>query len=214
MKITPVKGRPMLHWVAKHAIDKVNYYPAQLVGTYGIENPQAAPTYQGFLEGPNLVFQGNNKEILSTLLVQGFRGKVDLIYIDPPFASGADYVRKVALRGTKEALEAEGHSVIEQTQYTDIWANDNYLQFMYDRLILMRELLSDKGSIYLHCDQTFSHYLKLIMDEVFGKDNFTGEITWDTASINVAGFKGQANKWILRNRKYFILQKRSDGVHL
>ena len=128
--------------------------------------------------------------------MQDFRGKIDLIYIDPPFASGADYVRKVALRGKKEDLEAEGHSVIEQTQYTDIWANDNYLQFMYERLILMRELLSDKGSFYLHCDQTFSHYLKLIMDEVFGKDNFVSEITWDTASINVAGFKGQANKWI------------------
>ena len=196
MKIKPVKGRPMLHWVGKRPIDRVNAYPAQLVEIYNTENSEDEPTYDGFMDGPNLLFHGDNKEILSTLLVQGFRGKIDLIYIDPPFASGADYVRKVALRGKKEDLEAEGHSVIEQTQYTDIWANDNYLQFMYERLILMRELLSDKGSLYLHCDQTFSHYLKLIMDEVFGKDNFVSEITWDTASINVAGFKGQANKWI------------------
>ena len=196
MKITPVKGRAMLHWVGKHSNDTVDNYPAQLAEVYNVENLVTEPTYQIFQSGPNLVFQGDNKEILSTLLVQGFSNKIDLIYIDPPFASGADYVREVRLRGKKEILEAEGHSIPEQIEYSDIWANDTYLQFMYERLILMHQLLSDKGSLYLHCDQTFSHYLKLVMDEIFGKDNFVSEITWDTASINVAGFKGQANKWI------------------
>lgn len=138
MKITPVKGRPMLHWVGKRPIDAVNSYPAQLVEIYNVKNPEKEPTYDKFKDGPNLVFQGDNKEILSTLLVQGFRGKIDLIYIDPPFDSGADYVRKVALRGEQKSLEAEGHPVIEQTQYTDIWANDTYL-FMYEQSILMRE---------------------------------------------------------------------------
>ena len=195
MKIKAVKGRAMLHWEGKHPIDRVGYYPPQLEENCGVENPPE-PTYENFESGPNLVFQGDNKEILSTLLVNGFRKKIDLIYIDPPFASGADYLRKVALRGRKKKLDGEDHSVAEQIQYTDIWKNDTYLQFMYERLILMHQLLSDKGSLYLHCDQTFSHYLKLIMDEVFGKDNFVSEITWDTASINVAGFKGQADKWI------------------
>ncbi len=194
--VKAVKGRPMLTWVGKRPIEKVEYYPPQLIESINVEERKEEPDYEYFKSGPNLVFQGDNKEILSSLLVQGFRGKVDLIYIDPPFASGADYVRKVKLRGSIDKLNTEGHSVTEQIQYNDIWANDNYLQFMYERLILMRELLSDKGSIYLHLDQTFSHYLKLIMDEVFGKDNFVSEITWDTASINVAGFKGQANKWI------------------
>ena len=178
MKIKPVKGRPMLDWVGKRPIDTVNHYPAQLAETYNAENPEKEPTYDKFLDGPNLLFHGDNKEILSTLLVQGFRGKIDLICIDPPFASGADYVRKVALRGKREKLEAEEHTIAEQIQYTDIWANDTYLQFMYVRLTLMRELLSDKGSIYLHCDSTMSHYLKLIMDEVFGKDLFRNEIIW------------------------------------
>ena len=178
MKITPVKGRPMLHWVGKRPIDTVNAYPAQLVETYNVENPEKEPTYDRFKDGPNLLFHGDNKEILSTLLVQGFRGKIDLIYIDPPFDSGADYVRKVALRGEQKNLEAEGHSVIEQTQYTDIWANDNYLQFMFERLILMRELLSDKGSLYLHCDSHKSHHLRLLLDEVFGAGNFVNEIIW------------------------------------
>ncbi len=203
MKITPVKGRPMLDWVGKRAIDTVTSHPAQLVEVYNVENPETEPTYQNFKSGPNLIFQGDNKEILSTLLGRGFRGKIDLIYIDPPFNSGANYVRKVKLRGNQGAfgekgaldprgtkggrggvkgkcpsLEAEKHSIIEQMQYTDIWANDNYLQFMFERLILMRELLSDAGSIYLHCDANMSHYLKLLMDEIFGKDSFRNEIIW------------------------------------
>lgn len=178
MKIKPVKGRAMLTWVGKHLDDKVEYYPAQLEDVCNVDDPASEPTYENFESGPNLVFQGDNKEILSTLLVNGFSEKIDLIYIDPPFASGANYVRKVALRGRKEKLEAEGHSVAEQIQYTDIWANDTYLQFMYERLILMRQLLSKNGSIYLHCDPTMSHSLKLIMDEVFGPSNFVNEIVW------------------------------------
>ena len=178
MKISPVKGRPMLHWVGKRPIDTVSNYPAQLAEVYGVDNPETEPTYENFRLGPNLMFQGDNKEILSTLLVQGFRGKIDLIYIDPPFASGADYVRKVALRGKSKKLAAEGHSVAEQTQYTDIWANDTYLQFMFERLILMRELLSEKGSLYLHCDWHKSHLLRSLLDEVFGEDNFVNEIVW------------------------------------
>ncbi len=178
MKITPVKGRPMLHWVGKRPIDTVNAYPAQLVDSYNVENPEKEPTYDNFKDGPNLLFHGDNKEILSTLLAQGFRGKIDLIYIDPPFDSGADYVRKVKLRGEENVLESEGQSVIEQTQYTDIWTNDNYLQFMYERLILMHELLSEKGSLYLHCDWHKSHHLRLLLDEVFGEANFVNEIIW------------------------------------
>ncbi|RKU09542.1 restriction endonuclease subunit M [Candidatus Poribacteria bacterium] len=178
MKIKPVKGRPMLHWVGKRPIDTISNYPAQLVDTYNVENPEKEPNYDKFKDGPNLLFHGDNKEILSTLLVQGFRGKIDLIYIDPPFASGADYVRKVALRGEKEKLEAEGHTIAEQIQYSDIWANDTYLQFMYERLILMRELLSDKGAIYVHCDWRMNSYLRLALDEIFGEFNFRNEIVW------------------------------------
>ncbi len=178
MKIKPVKGRPMLHWVGKRPIDTISNYPAQLVDTYNVENAEKEPNYDKFKDGPNLLFHGDNKEILSTLLVQGFRGKIDLIYIDPPFASGADYVRKVALRGKKEKLEAEGHTIAEQIQYSDIWANDTYLQFMYERLTLMRELLSNNGAIYVHCDWRMNSYLRLVLDEIFGEFNFRNEIVW------------------------------------
>ena len=207
MKIKPVKGRPMLHWVGKRPIDTISNYPAQLIDSYNVENPDKEPTYDRFKEGPNLLFHGDNKEILSTLLVQGFRGKIDLIYIDPPFASGADYVRKVALRGQGKVLEAEGHSVTEQTQYTDIWANDTYLQFMYERLILMQELLSDKGSIYVHCDWHVNAYIRLVLDEVFG--NFRDEIIWFYPN---SGLKAKSKKFHQVHDVLFHFTKSNDFI--
>lgn len=124
------------------------------------------------------MFHGDNKEVLAHLLANGFRGKVNLIYIDPPFDSGADYVRKVSLRGAKGTakLDGESYTLGEQIQYTDIWANDNYLQFMYERLMLLKELLAEEGSIWLHCDAHRSHFLRCLLDEVFGSDNFRNEV--------------------------------------
>lgn len=216
MKITPVKGRPMLHWVGKKPLEAVRHYPAQLSEAFGVETPPVEPDYDAFKKsGWNLLFSGDNREILSSLLVAGFRGKIDLIYIDPPFDSGADYVRRVQLRGLGNGnggkLTGAGQSLIEQTQYEDIWANDNYLQFMYERLILLRELLSDKGSIYLHCDWHKSHHLRFLLDEVFGTDNFVNEIIWhypDNFQGNVKGFATNHNTilWYGKTDK-FIAKK-------
>ena len=84
MKITPVKGRPMLHWVGKKPLEAVRHYPAQLSEAFGVETPPVEPDYDAFKKsGWNLLFSGDNREILSSLLVAGFRGKIDLIYIDP-----------------------------------------------------------------------------------------------------------------------------------
>lgn len=183
MKITPVKGRPMLHWIGKKPLEVVKHCPAQLSEAFGVETPPVEPDYDAFKKnGWNLLFSGDNREILSSLLVAGFRGKVDLIYIDPPFDSGADYVRRVQLRGVGNGnggkLSGAGQSLIEQTQYEDIWANDNYLQFMYERLILLRELLSDTGNIFLQADDKKGHYLKILLDEVMGADNYVNDIVW------------------------------------
>jgi len=189
LKITPIKGRPMLYWVGKKPIDVVRHFPAQLCESVGVENPPVEPSYKEFMKGDyNLLFHGDNKEILSSLLIAGFRGKIDLIYIDPPFDSGANYVRKVRLRGGANGngngngdngkISGAEQTTVEQIQYEDIWANDNYLQFMYERLILMRELLSDKGSIYLHCDWHKNHHLRFLLDEVFGAENCRNEIIW------------------------------------
>ena len=178
------KGRPMLTWVGKRPLRHVTAFPAQHVETYAPDEeagggavwedwPAAYP--QG-----GLLFHGDNKEVLAHLLANGFRGKVALIYIDPPFDSGADYVRKVQLRGAEGSakLDGETYTLGEQIQYTDIWANDNYLQFMYERLLLLKELLREDGSIWLHCDWRMVHRLRLLLDEVLGSDNFVNEIAW------------------------------------
>ncbi|MEM3415632.1 MAG: DNA methyltransferase, partial [Thermoproteota archaeon] len=178
IKITPAKGRPMLNWVGKKPIEYVKSFPTQLIEVFDPLNRGKkikVPNYDKLKNNwQNLLFHGDNKEVLATLLELGFRGKVDLIYIDPPFKSGADYVRKVELRGLKDlgSIERDEASVLQQTMYFDIWNNDNYLQFMYERLMLMKELLSESGSIYVHMDQTVGHYVKLIMDEIFGQENF------------------------------------------
>ena len=123
----------------------------------------------------NKLFWGDNLQVLSHLL-KDYRSKIDLIYIDPPFDSKADYVKKVKIRGEK--VEGQQQNLLEEKQYTDIWENDEYLQFMYERLLIMKELLSDKGSIYLHCDWHKSHHLRTMLDEVFGEQNFRNEIVW------------------------------------
>ena len=114
-------------------------------------------------------------QVMSHLLRE-FRGKIDLIYIDPPFDSKADYKRQIKAKNIGKAVS--DRTSFEEKQYGDIWINDEYLQFMYERFILMRELLSEKGCIYVHCDWHKSHHLRLILDEVFGQENFRNEIIW------------------------------------
>ncbi len=184
IKITSAKGRPMLNWVGKKPLDCVKGFPSQLVETFDPLNSKRVieiPTFNELKDNwQNLLFHGDNKDILATLLELGFRGKIDLIYIDPPFKSGADYVRKVELRGLKNLgrVEEDETSILQQTMYFDIWNNDSYLQFMYERLMLLIELLSETGSIYVHLDWHVGHYIKLLMDEVFGQENFRNEIVW------------------------------------
>lgn len=188
VKITPAKGRPMLTWVGKRPLSQVTAFPAQHIETF---SPLPSPGGrgvggEGWTDWPDryprggLLFHGDNKEVLAHLLANGFRGKVKLIYIDPPFDSGADYVRRVRLRGATGAaqIEGEGYTLGEQIQYEDIWANDNYLQFMYERLLLLKELLAEDGNIFVQMDDRRLHYMKVMMDEVFGADNFVNDIVW------------------------------------
>ena len=182
VKVGNAGGRPMLSWVGKRAPASVQAFPAQWVESYGDEAESGAlwDTWPDGLRRGGLLYHGDNKEVLAHLLANGFRGQVKLIYIDPPFDSGADYVRKVELRGPKGKvkLEGEGYTLGEQIQYTDIWANDNYLQFMYERLLLLKELMAPESIIVLHCDWKKSHHLRCVMDEVFGSQSFQNEVYW------------------------------------
>jgi DNA modification methylase len=207
VKITPVKGRAMLSWIGKQPIGTVQSYPAQLVEQHGGKPLEDINFEQNSKDWQNLIFHGDNKEILSTLIAEGYRGKIDLIYIDPPFDSKADYIRKVELRGLPTKIEGEGQSVIEQTQYSDIWAGDSYLQFMYERLILLKELLSDEGSIYLHCDWHKSHHLRFLLDEVFGDENFINEVIW-----KYTGGADPSNSFAKKHDNIFIYSKSDSYI--
>ncbi len=184
--ISKAKGRPMLSWVGKRPLGNVISFPAQKIEVFSapvssdIFQPESHEKWPESFPQAGLLFHGDNKEVLAHLLATGFRDTVNLIYIDPPYASEADYVRKVELRGAKGTakLDGENYSLGEQIQYTDIWANDNYLQFMYERLLLLKELLKANGTIYVHADWHRVHLLRCLLDEVFGPKNFRNEIHW------------------------------------
>lgn len=140
---------------------------------YSFENGKIKEETPTTIKGnENIIINGNNFAALCSLKAK-FAGKVKLIYIDPPFNTGNDTF-----------------------SYNDNFNHSTWLVFMKDRLQLAKELLSDDGSIYVNIDINEYHYLKVLMDEIFGRENFRNDIVWNTASLNVAGFKGAANNWI------------------
>ena len=135
-------------------------------------------------EWMNRLIYGDNLLAMQALIagdeatgLPSLRGKVDLIYIDPPFDSKADYRTRISLPGGDVEQKP---TTIEQFGYADMWKDGtvSYLRYMYPRLVMMRELLSDRGSIYVHIDWHVGHYVKVLLDDIFGKDNLVNEIVW------------------------------------
>ena len=184
-----IKGYPELRWTGKRPYRSTQYFPAQLKESYG------EPT-DGWM---NKIFWGDNLQVMSHMLKE-YRGKVDLIYIDPPFDSKADYKKKIKLKG--KAVEGDTLA-FEEKQYGDIWSSDEYLQFMFERLILCRELLTDNGVMALHCDWHQSSYLRAIADEVFGRNAFVNEIIW----YYYNKMQGNVNRFASNHDNIFIYAK-------
>lgn len=162
----------------------------------------------------NKIFWGDNLQVMSHML-KDYRGKIDLIYIDPPFDSKADYKKKIDIKGVGKA-ESDSSS-FEEKQYGDIWTNDEYLQFMYERLLLMRELLSDKGSIFIHCDWHKNHHLRCLMDEVFGPLNFVNEIVWcyyGPGSPGMRQFNRKHDNILWYSKTYNVWKFNADAVRI
>lgn len=198
----PIRGYPELRWTGKRPFRGTSYFPAQLKESHG-------DTVESWR---NKLYWGDNLQVMSHLLRE-YRGKVRLIYIDPPFDSKADYKKKIELRGLSASSDA---SAFEEKQYTDIWTNDEYLQFMYERLILMRELLAEDGSVFLHCDYRQASNLNLIMQEIYGFTNHVDNIVWcyeDIGARAVPYFKHKHDdilfyqKSMKRERYFKILRK-------
>lgn len=138
----------------------------------------------------NLIMRGECISACAYLKDKGI--KVDLIYIDPPFASGADYAKKVYIRRNpklaqkvakaEEELNIEELRAFEEKMYGDIWNKEDYLNWMYENLVAIKSIMSDTASIYVHLDWHIGHYVKILMDEVFGEGNFINEIIWSYRS--------------------------------
>ncbi len=170
----------------------------------------------------NRLVYGDNIFVLQALLngdektgLPSMRGAIDLIYIDPPFDSKADYRTKITLpTGDIEARPA----VIDQFAYSDTWKNGtvSYLEMLYPRLMLMRDLLSDKGSIYVQCDWHAGHYLKIILDDIFGKKNFINEIVWhyESGGMPQNNFARKHDNLFLyaKNKNDYIFNKEQASI--
>lgn len=160
----------------------------------------------------NRLCYGDNLMVMQALLtgdkatgLPSMRGKIDLIYIDPPYDSKADYRTKITLPGCDIDLKP---TVLEQFAYSDTWKDGtvSYLKNLYPRLYLMRELLSDKGSIYVHVDWHVSHYVKVLLDTIFEKFNFRNEICWRRGNANT----NTASNQFSRNHDVILFYSKSS----
>ncbi|MBQ9363139.1 MAG: site-specific DNA-methyltransferase [Bacteroidaceae bacterium] len=140
----------------------------------------------------NMIIRGECLSACAYLKDKGVQ--VDLVYIDPPFASGADYAKKVYVRRNPKVAEAiaqaeselnvEELKVFEEKMYGDVWDKEKYLNWMYENLMAIKSVMSDEASIYVHLDYHIGHYVKVLMDEIFGEDNFRNEIIWKRATAH------------------------------
>ncbi len=173
----------------------------------------------------NMVIRGECVSACAYLKEQGIT--VDLVYIDPPFASGADYAKKIYIRRNpkvaeaiakaEEELENEDFKAFEETMYGDVWDKEKYLNWMYENLCAIKSVMSETASIYVHLDWHIGHYVKILLDEIFREDNFRNEIVWKRRGGALNNFKafGQLTDTIFlysKSEEYiFNVQKTKDS---
>lgn len=165
------------------------------------------------IHAPNRLIYGDNLLAMAALLAgdedsPSLRGKIDLIYIDPPFDSKADYRTKIKLPGTTIDQKP---TVLEQFAYSDTWSDGtaSYVAMIVPRLVLMRELLAETGSIYVHIDYRVAHYLKIILDEVFGRESFVNEVIWPGA---IGDSSAKNKKFIKSHDTIFFYRKNPKKI--
>lgn len=181
------------------------YYELERVETVGKNNPSE-----------NLLIHG---ECISTCAYLKDKGiKVDLVYIDPPFASGADYAKKIyirrnplvakAIKKAEEELDNSSASEFEEKMYGDIWDKEKYLNWMYENLVAIKSVMSDNASIYMHLDWHVVHYIKVLMDEIFGEDNFVNDIVWHYES------GGRPDDRFAKKHDIILLYEKNKDCHV
>lgn len=166
----------------------------------------------------NMVIRGECVSACAYLKDRGI--KVDLVYIDPPFASGADYAKKVYIRRNPKVAEAIAQAeqeidvdelkAFEEKMYGDVWDKEKYLNWMYENLMAIKAVMSETASIYIHLDWHMVHYVKVLLDEIFGEDNFQREIIWDISVLS--GFKTLAPNWVRGHDTILYYSKSEERI--
>jgi adenine-specific DNA-methyltransferase len=156
----------------------------------------------------NRLIWGDNKLVMASLL-KDFRGKIDMIYIDPPFDVGADFTLHLSIGDGNGNIEKE-QSLLEAVAYRDMWGKgtDSYLHMMFERLTLMKDLLSEKGTIYVHCDWHVNYYLRSVLNDVFGQEMFMSELIWK----RTIGATSIADRYRTQTDTLFIFSKTSNYI--
>ena len=197
--ISPARGQALLTFGGQRRMP--DHLP--LFEVTKVEEVRAAQASTAPAAAPNLLLHGDCLSACAYLKANNI--KVDLFYIDPPFASGANYAKKIYLRNANgeknggNAIEGSDNAIGEEVMYGDIWQKEDYLNWLYERLLAMRQVLSDTGSIYVHLDWHIGPYVKILMDEVFGEENFLNEIIWQRFN-----FHADANKFGIVHESIFL----------
>lgn len=166
----------------------------------------------------NIVIRGECVSACAYLKSKGIQ--VDLVYIDPPFASGADYAKKVYIRRNPKVAEAIAQAeqeldvdelkAFEEKMYGDVWDKEKYLNWMYENLMAIKSVMSETASIYVHLDWHVGHYVKILLDEIFGEENFQREIIWDIQVLS--GYKTIAPNWVRGHDSIFYYSKTVNRI--
>lgn len=206
------RTRRMLEFQGAHEIERrirrgMPYYETEKIESVGKA------------DSGNLILRGECVSACAYLRENNI--KVDLVYIDPPFASGADYAKKIYLRRNpklaakmaeaEKELEWDALKAFEEKMYGDIWHKEDYLSWIYENLSAIKSVMSDEASIYVHLDWHVGHYVKVIMDEVFGECNFVNEIIWK--SQTASGMKAMASQFGYCHENLFWYKKGEVKVY-
>ncbi len=207
--ITPAKGQALLNFQGRRLPQKITLFETKLLEKVNSSKngQQKIKTDEIELNKDfnNLLIHG---DVLSTCAYLKDKDiKVDLVYIDPPFASGADYAKKIYLRNGNKT-EFENSNVIgEEVMYGDIWQKEDYLNWLYERLLAIKEVMSETASIYVHLDYHIGHYAKILLDEIFGEENFVNEIVWA-----YTGPTNQKNNFPRKHDMIFLYSKNDNYI--
>ncbi|MBT4412548.1 MAG: site-specific DNA-methyltransferase [Polaribacter sp.] len=207
--ITPAKGQALLNFQGRRLPQKITLFETKLIEEVrpSKSGQQTIKTDEVELNKDfrNLLIQG---DVLSTCAYLKDKDiKVDLVYIDPPFASGANYAKKIYLRNGNKT-EFENSNVIgEEVMYGDIWQKEDYLNWLYERLLAIKEVMNETASIYVHLDYHIGHYAKILLDEIFGEENFVNEIVWA-----YTGPTNQKNNFPRKHDMIFLYSKNDNYI--